>query len=94
MSSDLLFGSGLRSTVLAPDGQEVPNGGHVPAYTQVNLSFAYQLDLAEAGPLDLRFDVINVADAAYEIRDGSGVGVGAPQWGPRRGFFAGITKAF
>jgi hypothetical protein len=28
----------------------------------------------------------------YEIRDGSGIGVGAPQFGPRRGFFAGLSK--
>jgi outer membrane receptor protein involved in Fe transport len=46
------------------------------------------------GDLSVRFDVINVFDQAYEIRSGTGVGVGAPSWGPRRGFFAGITKAF
>jgi len=94
VSSDLLFGSGLRRTVFAPDGQEVPNGGHVPAYTQVNLSLDYRLALAKSGPLDLRFDVVNLFDRAYEIRDGAGVGVGAPQWGPRRGFFVGVSKAF
>jgi hypothetical protein len=33
-------------------------------------------------------------DKKYEIRDGSGVGVGAPQWGERRGFFLGISKKF
>ncbi len=42
----------------------------------------------------LRFDVINAFDEQYEIRDGTGIGVGAPQWGPRRGFFAGISKSF
>ena len=51
-------------------------------------------DLGKAGPLDLRFDIINVGDEKYEIRDGTGVGVGAPQFGPRRGLFAGITKEF
>jgi hypothetical protein len=30
----------------------------------------------------------------YEIRDGTGIGVFAPQFGPRRGFFAGITQKF
>ena len=30
----------------------------------------------------------------YLLRDGSGVGVGAPQYGVRRGFFVGIHKAF
>jgi len=38
--------------------------------------------------------VINLFDEKYEIRDGTGVGVGAPQFGPRRGFFAGLTKSF
>jgi hypothetical protein len=28
----------------------------------------------------------------YEIRDGTGIGVFAPQFGPRRGFFVGITQ--
>ena len=54
----------------------------------------YHLNLAAAGPLDLRFDIINVGDEKYEIRDGTGIGVGAPQFGPRRGFFAGVTKSF
>jgi outer membrane receptor protein involved in Fe transport len=38
----------------------------------------------------VRFDVINVFDKVYQIRDG--IGVGAPQFGPRRGFFAGLSK--
>ena len=40
-----------------------------------------------------RFDVINLFDEKYEIRDGTGVGVGAPQFGARRGFFVGLSKA-
>ena len=44
--------------------------------------------------LSIRFDVTNIADKTYLIRDGSGVGVGAPQYGARRGFFAGIRKTF
>lgn len=38
--------------------------------------------------LDLRFDVINLLDQIYQIRNGSGVGVGNPQFGPRRIFLA------
>jgi hypothetical protein len=26
------------------------------------------------------------------LRDGSGIGVFAPQYGPRRGFFVGVSK--
>jgi len=37
--------------------------------------------------------VINVFDNRYEIRDGTGVGVGEPQWGARRGFFVGLSKS-
>jgi outer membrane receptor for ferrienterochelin and colicins len=41
----------------------------------------------------VRADVFNLFDHVYEIRDGSGVGVGAPQYGQRRGFFFGISKS-
>ena len=30
----------------------------------------------------------------HQIRDGAGVGVGAPQFGPRRALFAGLTQRF
>jgi outer membrane receptor protein involved in Fe transport len=49
--------------------------------------------LDDAGTLTARFDVINVLDKRYEIRDGTGVGVGAPQFGPRRGLFFGLSKS-
>jgi outer membrane receptor for ferrienterochelin and colicins len=89
LSTDLLYGSGLRK-----DGA-VPNGDHVPGYIQVNAAIRQHVDnLFGQGGLDLRFDVINLFDEKYEIRDGSGVGVGAPQWGPRRGFFVGVSKSF
>ena len=45
------------------------------------------------GGLTARLDVINLFDEVYEIRDGTGIGVGAPQFGARRGFFVGISKA-
>ncbi|HUO90640.1 MAG TPA: TonB-dependent receptor [Rhizomicrobium sp.] len=85
-SADLLYGSGLRK-----DGA-TPNGDHVPDYTQVNLGVSHAFDLGWK-PLTARFDVINVFDEKYEIRDGTGVGVGAPQFGPRRGFFVGLSQA-
>jgi outer membrane receptor protein involved in Fe transport len=44
--------------------------------------------------MTLRFDVINIFDSIYQIRSGSGIGVFAPQFGPRLGFFAGISKKF
>ena len=50
--------------------------------------------LPGAGDVKVKVDVINVGDTRYEIRDGSGMGVGAPQYGPRRGYFMGVTKSF
>ena len=86
-SADLLYGSGLRREGL------VPNGDHVPGYAQINLGVSHAFDLASAGVLTLRVDVINVLNTKYQIRDGTGVGVGAPQYGPRRGFFFGVSKS-
>jgi outer membrane receptor protein involved in Fe transport len=42
----------------------------------------------------VRFDVVNLFDHVYELRDGTGIGVFAPQWGPRRGFFIGLSQKF
>jgi outer membrane receptor for ferrienterochelin and colicins len=91
---DLLYGSGLRRDQILPDGADVPNGDHVPSYLTVNLTASHHFDLPLVRHLDVRFDVINVANKLYEIRDGTGVGVGAPQFGARRGYFVGLTKAF
>ena len=41
--------------------------------------------------LKIRFDVVNILDKIYELRDGSGIGVGAPQFGQRRGFYGTVA---
>ena len=87
LSADLLYGTGLRK-----DGA-TPNGDSVPAYVTVNLGISHEFQLAGWKGLTARFDVINLLDEVYEIRDGTGVGVGAPQFGARRGFFVGLSKA-
>ena len=61
---------------------------------QVNLSLSHRFATAPLGPFAVRADLINAFDRLYEIRDGTGVGVGAPQFGPRRGLFVGVTKDF
>jgi outer membrane receptor for ferrienterochelin and colicins len=91
-SADMLFGTGLRADLQLPDGSSIPNGAHLPTYTQVNLGTSHAFQFSGTGALTLRFDVINVLDKVYEIRNGTGVGVGAPQFGPRRGLFAGMSK--
>jgi outer membrane receptor for ferrienterochelin and colicins len=83
LGGDMIYGSGLRA-----DGA-VPNGVALANYAQFNLSSSYKF--ARPG-IEVRFDVINIGDKKYEIRDGTGVGVGAPEYGPRRGFFVGISK--
>jgi outer membrane receptor protein involved in Fe transport len=93
VSADFLLGSGLRADETLPDGTSIPNGAHLPSYTQVNLGANHIFHLGDAGTLTARFDVINVFDKRYEIRDGTGVGVGAPQFGPRRGLFFGLSKS-
>jgi outer membrane receptor protein involved in Fe transport len=81
----MVYGSGLRS------GDA--NIGTVPPYTQVNASIKREFLLPnDPLPMTVRFDVVNLFDSVYEIRDGSGIGVFAPQFGPRRGFFLGLSK--
>jgi outer membrane receptor protein involved in Fe transport len=93
ISADLVSQSGLRADLPTANGS-VPNGRALPHYVTVNLGVNQSLDLPALGAIKLRFDVINLFDKEYEIRDGTGVGVGAPQFGARRGFFGGITKVF
>ena len=46
----------------------------------------------DAKPMTLRFDIVNLFDKIYELRDGSGIGVFAPQFGARRGFYVGVSQ--
>ena len=89
-STDLAAGSGLRAT--SPGGS--PNGNSLPSYQQVNLSVVQPIETGLYKGLELRFDLLNVFDQVYQIRNGSGVGVGNPQFGVRRTFLAGLTQRF
>ena len=92
-SADALLGSGLRADETLSDGSSIPNGAHLPTYTQVNLAASHRFELGRAGDVTLRIDVVNAFDREYQIRNGTGVGVGASQYGPRRGIFFGISKS-
>jgi outer membrane receptor protein involved in Fe transport len=94
MSADFLFGTGLRDDLVLPGGFVIPNGDHTPSYGQVNLGLSQEIPIAGTTPLNARVDVINLFDKEYEIRSGNGIGVFAPQYGPRRGVFVGLSKAF
>ena len=85
LSGDMIYGSGLRS--------DVANLGTQPPYTQFNASIAREFLLFDdPRPMTVRLDVINLFDTIYQIRSGSGIGVFASQYGPRRGFFLGVSK--
>ncbi len=87
LSGDMIYGSGLRS------GDA--NIGTVPPYTQFNVGIAREFLLPnDPMPMTVRFDIINLFDTVYQIRSGTGIGVFAPQYGPRLGFFAGVSKKF
>jgi len=88
VGADYLFGSGLRK-----DG-DVPNGASLPAYFQLNLNLSHDFAFDRFGKLHTQLAVLNVLDRTYELRDGSGIGVGAPQFGPRRGVYLSVQKDF
>lgn len=84
---DALYGSGLR--------RGFGNSEHLPSYTQVNLAASRSFDFgSEFGKLGVRVSVLNVFDRSFALRDGSGIGVGAPQFGVRRTYYVGVSKPF
>ena len=94
LGMDYLFGSGLRRDDVLPDGSDIPNGAHMPAYFQLNLDLSHDFTFGSFGKLHTQLAVINALDRTYELRDGTGVGVGAPQYGPRRGLYLSLQKDF
>jgi outer membrane receptor protein involved in Fe transport len=88
ISTDMLFGSGLRTTVVTPNDVSLPN------YTVFNASLVQKIPISRSKGTQIRFDVINLFDNQYQIRNGLGVGVGAPQFGQRRTFLVGLTQKF
>jgi outer membrane cobalamin receptor len=85
-SVDALLGSGLRSGFANTD--------KLPSYEQVNLGLSHKFALGDKASATLRFDIINLFDQVYAIRSGEGIGVGAPQYGPRRTYYGGVSVDF
>ncbi len=84
-SADMIYGSGLRRGDF--------NTEHVAPYAQVNVGASREFMVPDLGNVSARFAVVNVFDTIYLIRDGSGIGVFAPQYGPRRGYYVTLSKA-
>ncbi|MBP6768668.1 MAG: TonB-dependent receptor [Reyranella sp.] len=88
VSADMLFGSGLRTSIVTP------NDTSLPAYATLNLSVTQKVPINGSKGTQIRLDAINVTDGVYELRTGEGVGVGAPQYGMRRAFFVTLAQKF
>lgn len=84
--ADALYGSGLR--------RGFANTETLPSYATMNLGVDQKISLPGKQELHLRVDFVNLFDKVYELRDGSGIGVGAPQFGARRGVYGSVTWAF
>ena len=82
----MIYGSGIALRLCQYRSRAVLHPGQ-PRASRTNI---FSRDRTK--PTTLRFDVVNLFDKIYEIRDGSGIGVFAPQFGPRRGFFVGISQ--
>jgi outer membrane receptor protein involved in Fe transport len=85
---DFLYGSGLRAGFA--------NMKELSPYCPVNVGLEYTWHTRAAGirQLKLRFDCLNILDEPYELRNGTGVGIAAPAYGPRRAFYGGLTAIF
>ncbi len=84
--ADFLYGSGLRKGFANTETGD--------SHAVVNMGYQRQFHVEGLHSLTLRFDVLNVFDQTYQLHDGSGIGVGAPQYGQRRSFLGGVTVAF
>ncbi|MGD1031679.1 MAG: TonB-dependent receptor [Opitutaceae bacterium] len=88
LHSDFLYGNGLRAGFA--------NLEKLPQYWTDNVGAEHVWHLHSKGikELRLRFDCINLFNEIVEIRNGSGIGIAAPAYGPRRGFYSGLSAAF
>ncbi len=96
---DALYGTGLRtdgggtipgSVPPAP----IPNGATVPSYYTINMGAEQIFKVGRKQFLKGRVDIVNVTDKSYVLRDGSGVGVNAAQYGMRFGIFGTLSYVF
>jgi len=83
---DGFYGSGLRTGFA--------NTGNQPFYIQFNAGVAKRLMLPKIGRVEGRVAAVNLGDWIYQLRSGSGIGVFAPQYGPRRALEGGLKWFF
>lgn len=82
-SLDGIYGSGLRTGFA--------NTGNLPFYIQLDAGITKRVVLPNnGGALEFRTAIVNLNDRTYQVRNGSGIGVFAAQYGPRRALYGGI----
>jgi outer membrane cobalamin receptor len=89
LNADLIYGTGLRQSV-----NGVPNGSTVAPYAQINVGVTHHFDDVWGQPFEVALNMVNVTDRDYILRSGSGVGVFAPQYGPRRAVYSSVRWIF
>src|SRR3984893_9238 len=86
LAMDGLYGNGLR--------RGFANSQKNHSYETYNLSLSRRIKITEKTAIKIRFDVVNILDTIYQLRDGSGIGVFAPQYGQRRGCYGSVAYDF
>ena len=101
-SADFLVGSGLRASLPLPAGEttpyggtSIPNGTSLPYYPPGQCrDDAYLSPDSRRRHAHRRVSTSSISSTRnIKSASGTGVGVGAPQHGPRRGVFFGLSKS-
>jgi hypothetical protein len=82
-SLDGTYGSGLRAGFA--------NTEELPQNYEIDLGMVKSWEVPEFGKIDTRVALINVTDHLNELRNGTGIGIFEPGYGPRRSVFGGIN---
>lgn len=82
LTADGIWGSGYR--------RGFANTGELPPILQFNAAIVRDIAVPGIGNVEGRIAMINVFDHSYQIRNGTGIGVFSPTYGPRRALYAGI----
>lgn len=86
LSADAIWGNGYRFGFANQETQH--------PYLQVNAAVGHRLPIPGLGDVEGRLCVLNLFDHVYLIRQGSGIGVFSPQYGPRRALYFSATLPF
>ncbi len=84
--ADFVYGSGY------PTG--FANQMWLPSYGTVNVGVDRQFDFSDTGTFNARLSITNLFDRVYQLRNGTGVGLEAPEYLPRRGLYFTLSKHF